>query len=774
MESLNAPVKQEDAASDHPPVKVENQLSLGEGRARPEGEEERPQKQLKLSGREGANAAPAPEMNAEYRKALDGLPQSVKMALFDIFDSGKASAVDIDKRALTQLAEFTEAEGLVILDHFVGFPPNVRNKSAYLSGVMGRVRRGEIPVRGISQQKSERWAHGICTAAKFELENLIANGTIKYSDIDDRCQEYLSSLPKEVQVVGVRELVNTSLTGVRNRPAYFMSVFRRTFSEFEENNRRAAQRSVQEMRGPGPGGALPGRDLLPTNPPGFGPGASRDRFGLPLDRGVGGGGGFDDMGRGGGGGGDGFRDRGMPFGSMGGGGGDLGAGGSGGARGGLPLSDRGGLAYDRPGTFLDVDSLPLHNLGGSSGGSSARTVTREYGGFQHDARPGGGGMGMGMGASSRRLHEVERFGALGGGGGSAGALADEFPPGFRAPALMDGNAGGGMGGGMGGGGLGGSGLADRGSAGGMGGLRDAPLGSFGRGMGDLRSFGATGAGSWGSGANSLDLDLPVYNYGSSSPPRQQASSGLFGGGSGGMGGGPSYGSLYQEPAAPLMRRMGMPERDMMLARGGDGGRGGDSSDGMGEGVSNLVLLRLQRLDEDGIFPTATLDGRAWDTLRQLSEMDALAALEELEANAATDRGRVRNPSAYFTSIVCKYSTVPGRTAPEKALSGRTGYTAVSDQAFRLVLGKVAPAVADRLQRMVRDGSVDLPKLDVRALETFARLSPGEAMDMLDELSRSDINRIRNYSAYFMGMCNSHLRKEGKAAPPAAGPGPRLF
>ena len=103
-------------------------------------------------------------------------------------------------------------------------------------------------------------------------------------------------------------------------------------------------------------------------------------------------------------------------------------------------------------------------------------------------------------------------------------------------------------------------------------------------------------------------------------------------GTGGAGGGPAGGFVAGGAGAPQEALWEIQRRFQMGV------------------ITQPVAMRLEQFFQD---TGANFDGGAWEMMLQLSEMSAMAAIDERCTPAARDRG-VRNPSAYFTGIARKH------------------------------------------------------------------------------------------------------------------------
>eukprot|EP00898_Chlorokybus_atmophyticus_P000994 jgi/Chlat1/1896/Chrsp146S02210 len=191
------------------------------------------------------------ELSSAYEEALRKLDSSVQTKLRRMIDDGKASPDEVDMRSLEALSEFSPASAVDILEQYATFDKtNVRNKASYLMGFMKRYRSDKEPGGGSGrptstresgrhpdsgrQSRQERDARErpppdlrMSPALSRALDNLYRRGAIKRGDLDDRCFDYLQSLPESIALDSLYELSSSALKDVRNISAFFMTVCRR-------------------------------------------------------------------------------------------------------------------------------------------------------------------------------------------------------------------------------------------------------------------------------------------------------------------------------------------------------------------------------------------------------------------------------------------------------------------------------------------------------------------------------------------------------------------
>lgn len=191
---------------------------------------------------------------------------------------------------------------------------------------------------------------------------------------------------------------------------------------------------------------------------------------------------------------------------------------------------------------------------------------------------------------------------------------------------------------------------------------------------------------------------------------------------------------------------------------------------------------LQRVFSSGVCHPSQFDDRAMDILVELHPMDAVRALSEF---AAMEPGRVRNPSAFWMGLARKYKNQSqnggargapyGAAAPGGAIVGGAGgaYTPQvpmgaggpgagmygSDMTGGAAMGG-GYALQQRLEELHNVGVLPRDALDDRAADALRKLPEQDALSVLDELPEP--HRVRNMSAYVMGLCKKFATGEARS------------
>jgi len=194
-----------------------------------------------------------------------------------------------------------------------------------------------------------------------------------------------------------------------------------------------------------------------------------------------------------------------------------------------------------------------------------------------------------------------------------------------------------------------------------------------------------------------------------------------------------------------------------------------------QGGGSRVAARVDALVAARVVRPGDVDARAIEALGRLREPDALAALDEL---AAAEPSRVRNPSAYVMGLARKYAAASAAAYPGADGGGDGGGPAGggmgSVASGGLVPGPVAGGggpvaaggglwntmdgrVREKYESLVASGVLPSIAFDSRAVAALAALSPADGIASLDELAASDPTRVRNLSAYYMGVARKFAR-----------------
>eukprot|EP01025_Chloroclados_australasicus_P062622 TRINITY_DN8225_c2_g1_i1.p2 TRINITY_DN8225_c2_g1~~TRINITY_DN8225_c2_g1_i1.p2 ORF type:complete len:395 (+),score=33.13 TRINITY_DN8225_c2_g1_i1:65-1249(+) len=106
---------------------------------------------------------------------------------------------------------------------------------------------------------------------------------------------------------------------------------------------------------------------------------------------------------------------------------------------------------------------------------------------------------------------------------------------------------------------------------------------------------------------------------------------------------------------------------------------------------------------------------------------------------------------------------PGLRRSNYGSSGRAGFgrrppPPPPPSQYSAPMTRITTSVKDRLRELYDSDIIREGDLDVRALEDLSLLNEDEGLIALDELSKVDLSRIRNLSAFFVGICKRTVRK----------------
>jgi len=155
----------------------------------------------------------------------------------------------------------------------------------------------------------------------------------------------------------------------------------------------------------------------------------------------------------------------------------------------------------------------------------------------------------------------------------------------------------------------------------------------------------------------------------------------------------------------------------------------------------LAADRLQRIFSETWLSPNDLDDRAIDAIKRMSESEEMNVVDEI---LRTDPSRVRNISAYIMGLYRKYA------AEGLSLSAR-------DNEVEVDTDILDPLVREKFHALISSGTLPNGGLDGRAMFALKSMPQHEALASLDELARSEPGRVRNVSAYFMGLARSRSR-----------------
>lgn len=151
----------------------------------------------------------------------------------------KVEEAEIDDRALAKLADFETDQALEVLDQFSKCDlTKVRKKSAYLIGVMQRIKKSD-PDNWTRKSASSQNGSGpdLSIEVGARLQMMFEEGVCRPSDLDRQCLSQLARLPVPMALEALNEFSRRDLSDIRNFSALFVSILRRLENDFHRQGR---------------------------------------------------------------------------------------------------------------------------------------------------------------------------------------------------------------------------------------------------------------------------------------------------------------------------------------------------------------------------------------------------------------------------------------------------------------------------------------------------------------------------------------------------------
>ncbi|CAM9264262.1 unnamed protein product [Laminaria digitata] len=241
-----------------------------------------------------------------------------------------------------------------------------------------------------------------------------------------------------------------------------------------------------------------------------------------------------------------------------------------------------------------------------------------------------------------------------------------------------------------------------------------------------------------------------------------------------------YGGGYGHPP-PVFNAYGQP-----MGAYGPPPHMGMGHPGSAEILPPSVQMRLDHLVATGFCYPGDIDDRCRKFLREVPEHVALQAIDEF---MAADRHNIRKVSAYFMGVIRKHAENYRSGAPSGAggsypPGGPAGaydvgskrmrdYNHESQWANKLskpegggLMERLADApqlVQAGVQGLLTKGIASEWDFDTRVSNTLLQLTEQQATEAIEEFASCDMSRIRNKSAYLMGLLKRY--KSGGPPPP---------
>jgi len=149
----------------------------------------------------------------------------------------KVEEAEIDDRALAKLSEFDSEQALEVLDQFCKCDlSKVRKKSAYLIGVMQRIKKADPEWPRKSPNGQNGAGPNLPIEVSARLQMMFEEGVCRPSDLDRQCLSQLARLPVPMGLEALNEFSRRDLSDVRNFSALFVSILRRLENDFDRHS----------------------------------------------------------------------------------------------------------------------------------------------------------------------------------------------------------------------------------------------------------------------------------------------------------------------------------------------------------------------------------------------------------------------------------------------------------------------------------------------------------------------------------------------------------
>jgi len=207
-------------------------------------------------------------------------------------------------------------------------------------------------------------------------------------------------------------------------------------------------------------------------------------------------------------------------------------------------------------------------------------------------------------------------------------------------------------------------------------------------------------------------------------------------------------------------------------------------DSMNE-ISFRVSQKMHRMMEDGIFTEDDIDGRCRDGLKQLSEPEALAALDEVHK---VDRSKIANITGYLMGVLRRFRVKkdsaiiahgrerreghmgdPGNMAPPPELLDMMGFLPAppvlpveltygyGDDEYIPEMPRpleglgLSPTLQEALGQLILDKMCTVEDFDDRVLFELTNMPEPAALAVIREFQTCDLSNVRNVASYLIGI-----------------------
>eukprot|EP00210_Caulerpa_lentillifera_P000981 g945.t1 len=175
-------------------------------------------------------------------------------------------------------------------------------------------------------------------------------------------------------------------------------------------------------------------------------------------------------------------------------------------------------------------------------------------------------------------------------------------------------------------------------------------------------------------------------------------------------------------------------------------------------IHPAIALKLQELWDSGVKLVAIIDDRVWGTLAAMRAPEALICIEEM----ATQLNRIKNPNAYFMSMVRQYEGQGLNTGREKTdgrFGGNGGRSSFRDLHRSGVneaceeLSTLHEDVRQKIDEIVQAKSayLKIADFDRGICYALAKLDSTAAVNLLTEFGEQQLENVKNMSAFIMSF-----------------------
>eukprot|EP01029_Cantina_marsupialis_P012627 TRINITY_DN278_c0_g2_i1.p1 TRINITY_DN278_c0_g2~~TRINITY_DN278_c0_g2_i1.p1 ORF type:complete len:527 (+),score=145.83 TRINITY_DN278_c0_g2_i1:81-1661(+) len=185
------------------------------------------------------------ELSGDVQRALEDLCE----------DHRQVKKEDMDHKICKSLLSLSEEKQMKAIEEFRGSlgRVDVRNVRAYFTSCINR--QSDAPIDGRQRRfacaDEGRRKGQLSDELLRRIDDLKAAGTLRESDIDDRCIDYLSELPTDLASKTLEEFLADDRTTMHNPASYFMNLIRRAANS--NKGERRQHEHISTHKGPSHG-----------------------------------------------------------------------------------------------------------------------------------------------------------------------------------------------------------------------------------------------------------------------------------------------------------------------------------------------------------------------------------------------------------------------------------------------------------------------------------------------------------------------------------------